>query len=218
MRRMGHPGATVTSWLLFGYRDRSLGGFPFHVHSAAVWRFVEGDGEILDGSGEGSNLHVDASEVVGRAGIRRSPFASFLADDEGPLVLLGNREEGVSACGNGSAANRDVGSGGQRGGFIGPSAPNLAIWNEFAKNFAALSARARVIDGDGLAAAEVEGGLCGWTGSLGFILTRMRCENEDSQGKTENRDSRDHFTHSVLLEWQWARTGASVPASLRAYR
>ena len=76
---------------------------------------VEGDGEVFHRGRELGDFHVDAGEVIARAGIGGAPFAGFFADDELPLVGVGHGEDGVAACGNGGAADGEIGVCDERG-------------------------------------------------------------------------------------------------------
>ena len=103
---------------------------------------VEGDGEVFHWRRELGDFHVDAGEVVARAGIRGAPFAGLLADDKLPLVGVGHGEDGVAASGNGGATDVEIGVGDEGGRFVCAGAPDLAVGNEITENFAALRARA----------------------------------------------------------------------------
>ena len=131
---------------------------------------VEGDGEIFQWGGEFGDFHVDAGEVIARAGIGGAPFAGFFADDELPLVGVGHGEDGVAAGGNGGATDGEIGVGDEGGGFICTGAPHLAVGNEITENFAALHARARIIDLHRFSVGELAIGFGGRTGAAGFIL------------------------------------------------
>ena len=131
---------------------------------------VEGNGEVFHGGREFGDFHVDAGEIVAGAGIGGAPFAGFFADDELPFVGVGHGEEGIAAGGNSGAADVEIGVGDERGRFICTSAPDLAVGNELAENFAALHARARISDVYGFSVGELAIGFGGRTGAARFVL------------------------------------------------
>src|SRR5580704_7263811 len=151
---MGRSGAApvhkhavvVGSRLLGGDVDRGFSVFPRHAQGAAGRGVVEGDGEVFHRRRELGDFHVDAGEVVARAGIGGAPFAGFLADDELPFVGVGHGEDRVAAGWDGGAADVEIGVGDERGRFICAGAPDLAVGNEITENFAALHAWAGVRD------------------------------------------------------------------------
>jgi len=171
------------STLLFGDGDAGAGGLPVEAQGAGGGGMVEEDGEIFHGGGERRRCHVDAGEVALGTGVGSAPFAGFFADDQRPFLFIRKGEEGVTPGGNGLTANDDVGGGDEGGGLVGPRAPDFAIRNQSAINFAALGARAGVGDGDGFAAAEVA------SGSRGRARTRrllLRGANADKNSQNYN--------------------------------
>src|ERR1700682_1943112 len=123
--------------LLRGDVDGRASVFPLHEQRATLCTLIEGDGEILGGRGGFRNLHVDASEIVFRAGISGTPFAGLLADDESPFIFAGNGEDCVFAGGNGFFSAWNVRRGDERGGFIGSPTPKLARKKPSPKKFCA---------------------------------------------------------------------------------
>ncbi len=91
---------------------------------------VERNSEILDGRNRG-DLQVDARKIIAWAGIVRAPFAGLLADDQSPLVLVGNGKHRVTTSRDGFAANGDISGGDERGGFIRAQAPHFAEGEQF---------------------------------------------------------------------------------------
>jgi len=132
---------------------------------------IEGDGEILQRRRELGDFHVDAREVFARAGIGGAPLAGLLADDELPFVGVRNGEEGVAACGNGGAADVEIGVGDKSGRFIRAGTPDFAVGDEIAVNFAAFRTGAGVVDGESFSASELAFGLGGRTGPASFVLS-----------------------------------------------
>src|SRR5208283_1481614 len=155
-------------------------------------RLAEGNGEIFDRRRKSGDFHVDAREILIGAGIVGAPFAGGFADDQGPLVLVGNGEDGVSAGGDRLAANNDVAGGDECGSFICTGAPDLAIRNEFTINLAALGARAGVVHGNGFSASKVNRGLRWWAGALRFVLLGLRACGKQGKAKKQ-RDERDRY-------------------------
>jgi hypothetical protein len=194
-RKAWAPSSTVRIVLLLGDGDRGACSVPIYVHHA----LVEGDGEVLDGGGESGDLHIDTGKVIRRTRIVGAPFVGFLAEDESPFVFVGDGEERVGSGRYRSATDGDIGGVDEGGGFIGTGAPDLCEGNEFAKDFAALRARAGVIDGDGLTATQVESGFRRRAGALGLILLSVQDNNRESKGETKNRNCGNCFAHADLL-------------------
>src|SRR5271166_2416027 len=192
------PGPTNSKYsagLFLGDGDGRSRGFPVEVHGATVGRLVEGDGEVFYRGGQAGRSHVHADEVTVCAGIGRTPFAGFFADNQGPFVFVGNGEERVAAGGDRFAAYREVGVGDEGGGFVGAGAPDLAVGNQTAVNLAAFGARAGVIDGKGFAAAEVAGSLCGRAGArLLFLCGAHADEGAEDQGA-------NCYEHGKIFHW-----------------
>src|SRR5262249_427177 len=188
-------GITINrSLLLFGDGDGGAGGFPVQIESGSGTGLFESDGEILDWSRQRGGLHVHAREIVGLAGVSCSPFAGLLANDQRPLVLAGNRKQGIGAGRNRRAANVQVHRGRQRGGFVGTGTPDLIEGNDTAVNLAGLDAGTGVINGDGFSAAEVPGGLRGRASALGFVLL-SRGHKDYRKYRGHSRNDREFVFH-----------------------
>src|SRR5262245_61383216 len=152
------------------HTHRSSGGIPCELEVATVAGFLKGNRKILDWGTRGSGLHFHAREIFFFIGIVRSPLAGFLAEDERPFVLAGNREERVAARRNECAADHDVPGGDEGGGFIRASTPDLVILHDIRENVTAFLARAGIINGDCFSAGKLALCRSGRTRSLGFVL------------------------------------------------
>jgi hypothetical protein len=128
--------------------------FGFVAHGV-----LEGDAHDLLGARERLLHHGGAAEVAA-FGIRDAPFAGLLADDEGPLAVGGEGEEGVGSGGNHQGTDLEVDGGDEGGGGIGSSAPDFTVGDEAAHDLASAHGGGAVVDGDGLA-GEGDGGLGG---------------------------------------------------------
>src|ERR1051326_6968931 len=126
-------------------------------------------------------------EIVFGSRIRGTPLSGFLAYDERPFVLLRDGEDGVLSGRNGLSADGDVRADSHGSGLIRAGAPNLTVRNELAKNFAALHARAGVIDGDLLTTGESAIGGGGRAWAAGFVL--LSAKAKDGDGKNDDSDS-----------------------------
>src|SRR5437660_9447211 len=97
-------------FLLGDVRSRP-GILPIHAHRAAVALLVKVNGEVLNLRRGLRHAHVDPRQIIPFARIRDAPFAGFLADDERPLLLVGNGENGVAARRHILATDAEIGIG-----------------------------------------------------------------------------------------------------------
>src|SRR5262249_11797203 len=101
--------------------------FPVQIHVAAIAHFVERNGEVFHWTRSLGYIHVHARQVVAFILVRDAPLAGLLVNDQRPLVLVGNGENGVAAGGDSLAAYVGVGRSNQRSGLIFARGPNLCL-------------------------------------------------------------------------------------------
>src|SRR6266852_3543863 len=185
--------------LLCRHRDRRPRRFPVDLHRAGAVGLVKGDGEILYRRRELRSCHLHPRQIVRFAGIGNSPLAGLLADDQRPLVRIGNGKHRVASSRNGLAPQRELRVGDQCGGFIRTQAPDLSHWHQVAENLAPLHPRARVIHGNSFALGQLAGGLRRWAGALALVLWRGQrgaCESGDTE---ENGETWCTLLHGISL-------------------
>src|SRR5262249_7759891 len=126
---------------LLRYVHRSPGRLPIHTQGARCATLIKGNREIFLRGGQLGDLHVDAREIGGRAGVIGAPLAGSLADDQGPLGFVRNGEKRVATSRYSGSAYGQVGIGDKCGGFIGSGAPDLVERHDPAENLAPFGAR-----------------------------------------------------------------------------
>src|ERR1700719_4731175 len=89
------PPITCGAWLHWQDIHGRAGILPLDAQRAALATLIEGDGKVFDRRRGRGSIHVRAYKILVRAGIRDSPFAGFLADDERPFVFIGNGKNRV---------------------------------------------------------------------------------------------------------------------------
>ena len=150
----------ATSPRNFHRRPRRL---PIHPQDAPVAHPVQRDREISPPPREATTPSYprarDHAPSPGYGIPQNGPplcILRFLADDQSPLTLFGNREERVVPRGHRLAANRYVRVGHKRRRLVRACPPNLPVRHEAAKNFAPLRAWARIVHDDCLAVGGIE--------------------------------------------------------------
>jgi hypothetical protein len=137
--------------LLGGDGDPDVCGFPADVElGLGAMGVGEGDAHLVLGGGERVLVHGDADEVL-RLVVFGAPLAGLLIDDELPGAFGREGVEGVVAGGDGGVADFEGGVGFEVSGGVGAGAPDLAVRDDVAHDFAAAHEGGVVVDHDGFA-------------------------------------------------------------------
>src|SRR6516162_1298758 len=94
--------------LLLGevYARSGAGPIELQCRSSSTG-LVQRNCKLLGRRGVLRDLHVHAGEVLALV-VLGAPLSRFLVDDQLPVVLVGDRVEGIAACRNICAADREV--------------------------------------------------------------------------------------------------------------
>src|SRR6266852_301425 len=186
----------MVSWLHLCDVHRSSRGLPVHPKSASSGRLVKRNREVLGGRGQSRYFHFDPRQIVLRAVIVRAPLTRFLADNQRPLVLVGDSEDRVTPRGNMRTAHHHVRCCHESSGLIRPRAPHLAVRHQTTVNLPPLRPRTRVIHGNRLAIRQRARRLRRRTRPRCFVRLRGSPRRHEPQCQTtqcQNRELLSHF-------------------------
>src|SRR5215469_3744708 len=159
--RTTEDGTLSLMLLLLGDIYARAGAGPIELQGrSSSTGLVQRNRKLFGRGGVLRDLHVNPGEVLALV-VLRTPLSRLFVDDQLPAVLVGDRVEGIAACRNVCAADREVNIGLKAGGGVGAGTPNLSVRDEPAKDLTAAHGGAAVIDGYGLAVGEGNGSCSG---------------------------------------------------------
>src|SRR5690349_20004200 len=103
-------------------------------------------------------VHGHAKRVLFFVITETPPGSGVFREDDGPLTLIGDRMQAVSACGEWLALDADVVGKGYGGVLVGSGAPDFAVRNDFSPYLAAADERFVIVDGYVRQADALRGG------------------------------------------------------------